>query len=86
MTRKARSFLIGSLILIPIMNAELPSRRVAALPLDPLAIEVSHSPAHTKKGPHRCLKDELTQCKGAKYSPQSGGCVCAFTGLCGEEI
>lgn len=86
MPLEARSFLIGILILIPLMNAEPPSQHFAASPLDPLEIELSHSSAHTKKNPRRCLKDELTQCKGTKYSPQSGGCTCAFTGVCMEGI
>jgi hypothetical protein len=41
----------------------------------------------TRKGRTHCLKDDrLTQCKGAKYSSQNGGCVCAFVGICGEVI
>lgn len=73
MARYVKVYLLVVLSLVLIAHALLPQGRADS--------------ASAKKGRTHCLKDNrLTQCKGAKYSPQSGGCVCAFVGACGEEI
>jgi hypothetical protein len=73
MARYFKIYLLVVLSLILIANELLPQGRADS--------------TSTKKGRPHCLKDDrLTQCKGAKYSPQNGGCVCAFGGICGEEI
>jgi hypothetical protein len=73
MARYVKVYLLVVLSLILIAHELLPQGRADS--------------ASTKKGRTHCLKDDrLTICKGAKYSPQNGGCVCAFSGVCGEEV
>ena len=84
MTRYVRVCLLVFLGSVLFAHEMLPQRRADSVSV----LEAAHSArALTNKGHSHCQKDEkVTMCKGSKYSPQNGGCVCAFSGTCWEAI